>query len=282
MRNVPMIYHETEHGTIYCGDSLDVLKSMADESVDCCITSPPYDNLREYKGYSFDFEGIANQLFRIIKQGGVIVWIVGDATVNGSETGTSFRQALYFKEIGFNLHDTMIYEKDAISFPDSHRYQSQFEYMFVLSKGKPLTFNPIKIKSQYRADNKFVSDRTKSGITEKKRIVSISSMRTRGNVWKYAVGYNKSTSDKIAFQHPAIFPEQLAIDHILSWTNEGDTVLDCFFGSGTTGKCALKYNRRYIGIDISEEYCAIAAKRIDSELQQTNIFMGLSAQRSNK
>ena len=267
-----MIYHETEHGTIYCGDSVDVLKDMADESVDCCITSPPYDNLRDYKGYSFDFEGIANQLFRVIKQGGVIVWIVGDATVNGSETGTSFRQALYFKEIGFNLHDTMIYEKDTISFPDSHRYQSQFEYMFVLSKGKPLTFNPIKIKSQYRADNKFVSDRQKSGITVKKRIVSSSSMRVKGNVWRYAVGYNKSTSDKIAFQHPAIFPEQLATDHILSWTNKGDTVLDCFFGSGTTGKCAAKYGRRYIGIDLSEEYCEIAAKRIDSELQQTNIF----------
>jgi len=272
MRNVPMIYHETEHGTIYCGDSLGVLSGMADESVDCCITSPPYDNLRDYKGYSFDFEGIANQLFRVIKQGGVIVWIVGDATVNGSETGTSFRQALYFKEIGFNLHDTMIYEKDTISFPDSHRYQSQFEYMFVLSKGKPLTFNPIKIKSQYRADNKFVSDRQKSGITVKKRIVSSSSMRVKGNVWRYAVGYNKSTSDKIAFQHPAIFPEQLATDHILSWTNKGDTVLDCFFGSGTTGKCAAKYGRRYIGIDLSEEYCEIAAKRIDSELQQTNIF----------
>ena len=265
-------YHETEHGVLYCGDCLDVMKQFEDDSIDLTVTSPPYDNLRDYNGYTFDFENIAKELLRVTKPGGVIVWIVGDATVNGSETGTSFRQALYFKEIGFNLHDTMIYEKDTISFPDSHRYQSQFEYMFVLSKGKPLTFNPIKIKSQYRADNKFVSDRQKSGITVKKRIVSSSSMRVKGNVWRYAVGYNKSTSDKIAFQHPAIFPEQLATDHILSWTNKGDTVLDCFFGSGTTGKCAAKYGRRYIGIDLSEEYCEIAAKRIDSELQQTNIF----------
>ena len=265
-------YHETEHGVLYCGDCLDVMKQFEDDSIDLTVTSPPYDNLRDYKGYTFDFENIAKELLRVTKPGGVIVWIVGDATVNGSETGTSFRQALYFKEIGFNLHDTMIYEKDTVSFPDSHRYQSQFEYMFVLSKGKPLTFNPIKIRSQYRADNKVISDRTKSGITEKKRIVSSSSMRVKGNVWRYAVGYNKSTSDKIAFQHPAIFPEQLAADHILSWTNKGDTVLDCFFGSGTTGKCAAKYGRRYIGIELSEEYCEIAANRIDTEVDQMDIF----------
>ncbi|MDY0388999.1 MAG: site-specific DNA-methyltransferase [Methanolobus sp.] len=266
-----MIYHETEHGTIYCGDSVDVLKSMADESVDCCITSPPYDNLRDYKGYSFDFEGIANQLFRVIKQGGVIVWIVGDATVNGSETGTSFRQALYFKEIGFNLHDTMIYMKNNPVPQSGKRYNQCFEYMFVLSKGTPNTFNPIMEETKYKGVAN-MKNRGKDGSLHYRKMERKNEKKV-GNIFAYSVGGGISTKDKIAFQHPAIFPEQLAIDHILSWTNEGDTVLDCFFGSGTTGKCAAKYGRRYIGIDISEEYCAIAVNRIDNELQQITISL---------
>ncbi len=275
MMNVPMIYHETEHGTIYCGDSLDVLSGMADESVDCCITSPPYDNLRDYKGYSFDFEGIANQLFRVIKQGGVVVWIVGDATVNGSETGTSFRQALHFKEIGFNIHDTMIYLKDGTPFPESNRYSQIFEYMFVLSKGKLKTFNPIKRKTTLKNIKKNPATQTcrkKDGSLSPKQYEMNKSEMIQYNVWQYGVGYMKSAKDKYIFQHPAIFPEQLAVDHILSWSNSKEIILDPFFGSGTVGAMAVRYGRRYIGIDISEEYCAIAAKRIDSELRQANIF----------
>jgi DNA modification methylase len=264
-----MIYHETEYGTLYCGDSLDVLKSMADESVDCCITSPPYDNLRDYKGYSFDFEGIANQLYRVIKQGGVIVWIVGDATINGSETGTSFRQALYFKEIGFNLHDTMIYMKNNPVPQSGKRYNQCFEYMFVLSKGTPNTFNPIMEETKYKGVAN-AGNRGKDGSLHYRKIERKNEKKV-GNIFAYSVGGGISTKDKIAFQHPAIFPEKLAIDHILSWTNEGDTVLDCFFGSGTTGKCAAIHNRRYIGIEISEEYCEIAIERINHSLQQLTI-----------
>jgi len=269
-------YHVSEFGSLYHGDCLEVLKTMPDESVELTVTSPPYDNLRDYKGYSFDFEGIAKELLRVTKKGGVVVWVVGDATINGSESGTSFKQALYFKKIGFNLHDTMIYEKDTISFPDANRYQSQFEYMFVLTKGKPNTFNPIKIKSLYRADNKLVTDRQKDGTTKGKRVVSNSSERIKGNVWRYAVGYNKSSSCDYVFKHPAIFPEKLAADHILSWSNEGETVLDPFSGSGTTITMSARYCRRYIGIEISAEYCEIAARRIESELEQTTINLEVS------
>jgi len=268
-----MIYHETEHGVLYCGDCLEVMKGFPDNSVDLCVTSPPYDNLRDYKGYSFDFEGIANQLFRIIKQGGVIVWIVGDATVNGSETGTSFRQALYFKEIGLNLHDTMIYMKNNPIPQPGKRYNQCFEYMFVLSKGTPNTFNPIMEETKYKgvANMKNIGQRGKNGSLHYRKMERKNEKKV-GNIFAYSIGGGISTKDKIAFQHPAIFPEQLASDHILSWTNEGDTVLDCFFGSGTTGKCAAKYGRRYIGIEISPEYCEIAARRIETELNQTDIF----------
>ncbi len=263
---------------IHCGSCVDVMKQLPDDSIDLTVTSPPYDNLRTYKGYVFDFEGIAKQLLRVTKLGGVVVWVVGDATIKGSETGTSFRQALYFKEIGFNLHDTMIYEKTS-PYPANVRYQQDFEYMFVFSKGKPNTFNPIhtlktlgEIKKILRGsyDHSTRTYRSISGETERldeaglKRLEKASKNITKvmSNVWKCEAGYQKSTTDEIAYKHPAIFPEQLAQDHILSWSNEGEVVLDPFMGSGTTAKMALLNNRHFIGFEISKEYCNIANERI--------------------
>lgn len=254
---------------IICGDCLEVMKGFPANYFDLTITSPPYDNLRTYNGYSlnnsFNFENIAKELFRVTKQGGVIVWVVGDATVKGSETGTSFRQALYFKEIGFNLHDTMIYEKDSISFPETNRYYQIFEYMFVFSKGKPKSVNLLDdrknkwyngrkhIKGHYRKQNGKIVRHNKQNLLKEFGI--------RFNIWRIANGKNKSTLDNTG-NCPAIFPEQLASDHIISWSNEGDIVLDPMCGSGTTCKMAKKSGRKYLGIDISEEYCEIARKRI--------------------
>ena len=265
-----MKYHETDHGVLYHGDCLEVMKGMADQSIDLTVTSPPYDNLRDYKGYSFDFEGIAKQLFRITKIGGVVVWIVNDATVNGSETGTSFKQALYFKEIGFNLHDTMIYQKNSYPFPPSNRYFGVFEYMFVLSVGNPKTTNLKKVKTIGKKLTQSTS-RQADGSIEAMKYELGKDERVKDNVWKYDVGYGKSSKDKRQFEHPATFPEQLAIDHILSWSNANDTILDCFMGSGTVGIASIRTNRKYIGIDISSEYLDIAARRIDAELDQMRI-----------
>jgi site-specific DNA-methyltransferase (adenine-specific) len=242
------------------------MKSLPESSIDLTVTSPPYDNLRTYNGFTFDFEGIAQQLYRITKPGGVVVWVIGDATVKGSETGTSFRHALYFKEIGFNLHDTMIYEKKNISFPDAIRYYNAFDYMFVFSKGKPKSFNPItkinpnagkKIKATKRTrEGNLIKD---SGYLLGKVAPERSVLR---NIWRYATG-TASSKDKIAIKHPAIFPEQLAYDHIISWSNPGDTVLDPFAGSGTTLKMAESLGRNSIGIEISSEYCNIIHNRLN-------------------
>lgn len=258
---------------IFEGDCFEIMKTFKNESIDLTITSPPYDNLRTYNGYSFDFENIAKELYRITKDGGVVVWIVGDATINGSETGTSFKQALYFKQIGFNLHDTMIYEKNMLTFPEKTRYYQCFEYMFVFSKGKPKTINLIcdkknkhygeKVSGGYRDIDGSIKQ--KSGYKKQK---TIKEWGIRNNIWKYEVGYNKTTKDKIAYNHPAIFPEKLAEDHILSWSNEGEIVLDCFMGSGTTGKMALLNNRQFIGIEISKEYFEIAKKRIEKSINE--------------
>lgn len=251
-------------------DCLEGLKMLKDESIDLTITSPPYDNLREYKnGHSFDFEGIARELYRVTKQGGVCVWIVGDATINRSETGTSFRQALYFMECGFNLHDTMIYQKNMLSFPDKTRYYQCFEYMFIFSKGKPKTTNLITDKKNSQYGSKVSggyrdidgSIKQKSG---NKKHKTIKEYGVRTNIWKYEVGYNKSTKDKIAYKHPAIFPEDLVKDHMISWSNEGDIVMDIFSGSGTTHKVALENNRRFIGFEIAKEYCDIEKERLKS------------------
>ena len=244
----------------YC---LQGMRRMEAESVDLTVTSPPYDNLRAYKGYSFDFENIARELYRVTKQGGIVVWVVGDATIDGDETGTSFRQALFFKEIGFKLHDTMIYHKEIPTWNQtSMRYRQHFEYMFIFSKGKPKTFNPIRdVKVHNMQPRTCKSNRT--GEAHYDLYVPKNEFTVRGNIWKYAVGSNSAT-DKIAFQHPAIFPEALATDHIKSWSNEGDTVLDCFSGSGTTAKIARALGRHYISFEISAEYCAIAEERLKS------------------
>ena len=247
------------------GNCVDVMATFPDNYIDLTVTSPPYDNLRDYSGYDFDFEGIANQLYRITKQGGVVVWVVGDATIKGSETGTSFREALYFKDIGFNLHDTMIWQKPGFSAVGalSTRYAPVFEYMFILTKGKLKTFNPIR-------DRKNKTKGTISGT-----IMNVDGTRRRmsnegKNRREYGQRFNiwEITQVTVNDDHPAMFPEQLASDHIISWSNEGDLILDSMCGSGTTCKKAMANNRKYIGIDISEEYCEIARKRIAEHQQQ--------------
>lgn len=247
------------------GDCLEVMKDILDNSIDLVITSPPYDNLRDYKGYSFDFESIAKELFRVIKQGGIVVWVVGDQTINGSETGTSFKQALYFKKIGFNLHDTMIWLKTTI--PQSgNRYEPMFEYMFVFSRGKPKTFNPIKVKKLYKDNRKTKKGQRNKNGTFSKLKVSQSEYKIDSNVWKINTGGGIATKDYYAYKHPAIFPEKLASRHIKSWSNEGNIVLDPMNGSGTTTKMAYLLNRKYIGIDISKLYCEIAKQRLKQQI----------------
>lgn len=250
-----------EYNKIYNEDCLITLSKMDDECVDLVVTSPPYDNLRKYTGYSFQFEEIAKELYRVVKKGGVVVWVVGDATVNGTETGTSFKQALFFKEIGFNLHDTMIYQK-ANPIPQNHnRYEQTFEYMFVLSKGKPKTFNPIQIQTKNAGkqfdwgSRKTILDDNQCRRHRMSELITVKPTKNKGNIWTYTVGGGHTG-------HPAVFPEQLAKDHIISWSNPGDLIYDPFIGSGTVGKVALESSRNYIGSEISEEYCNIAINRI--------------------
>lgn len=251
-------------------DSEKVLKEIPSNSIDLTITSPPYDEIRDYKGYNFTDTVLCNiisELFRITKSGGVVVWVVGDATTNGSESGTSFRQALKFMEFGFKLHDTMIYEKNTSSFPakrNGNRYTQIFEYMFVFCKDKIKNVNLICDKPNKWAGHTNWGKNTtrlKNGeLQETSDIKPVPDFSPRNNIWRYNVGKGFNSKDKESHEHPAIFPEQLAEDHIMSWSNEGDIVLDPFSGSGTTSKMAKKNNRKYIGIDISEEYCKLAEK----------------------
>jgi len=261
-----------ELNKIYNESNLDTMAKIPDNFVDLTVTSPPYDNLRDYKGYTFPFEDIAKELYRVTKQDGVVVWVVGDATVNGSETGTSFRQALFFMECGFRLHDTMIYQKDVMPFPEQTRYNQCFEYMFVLSKGKPNTFNAIKEKTQGYKPSKSSTTRNANGETTGLKYEQGKDERSLFNIWKFGCGYNKTTNDEIAFKHPAMFPEKLAERHIISWSNKGDLVYDPFMGSGTTAKMAHTRKRNWIGSEISKEYCDIANKRLKPYLNQTTLF----------
>ncbi len=243
---------------IYHGDCVDVMRTFPEGVIDLTVTSPPYDNLRTYKGYDFNFEGIAKELYRVTKDGGVVVWVVNDATIKGSETGTSFRQALYFKEIGFNLHDTMIYEKAQACFGSNLCYLQSFEYMFVLSKGRPKTINFLRDRPNVRSGREKMAKQGLSVDGKKAERVykDMKKMGKRKNIWRYGVG-GGSTG------HPAVFPEQLAQDHILSWSNPGDIVLDPMCGSGTTCKMAKLNGRNYIGIDIAEEYVEMTRRRVE-------------------
>ena len=252
------------------GDCLPLMRNLLDGCIDLTVTSPPYDNLRTYTGFSFDFENIAREIFRITKEGGVMVWIVNDSTVNGSETGTSFKQALYFKEIGWNLHDTMIWKKDTSSFPERYRYFQSFEYMFVLSKGKPKCFNPIKDrKNKYAGTKIHGTFRNKNGTTESRsdkwKNIVCNEYGSRLNVWEIPSEKHNTTG------HPAVFPERLAKDHILSWSDEGDIVLDPFLGSGTTAVACIHTNRHYIGFEISHEYFEISQNRIKNKKELSNV-----------
>jgi len=259
-----------EINKIYNMDCVEGMKLLPNDCIDLTVTSPPYDNLRDYNNevtWNFEkFKEVAKELFRITKPGGVVVWVVGDATIKGSETGTSFRQALYFKEIGFNLHDTMIYAKNNVYAhdPRNKRYKQCFEYMFVLSKGKPNTYNEIKDRPNKHAGKTLsgTKGRTKEGIKRNLKPIVLGEYQARFNIWEYTTG-GSVASDKIAFNHPAIFPEKLAQDHILSWSNPGDIVFDPFLGSGTTAKMAVLNDRKYIGFEISKEYFDIACRRLD-------------------
>lgn len=252
-------YYKNKQGMIMLGDCLNIMRQMDDGCIDLTVTSPPYDNLRKYNGYCFDFENVAKELYRITKDGGVVVWVVGDATIKGSETGTSFRQALYFKEIGFNLHDTMIYEKAQACFGSNLCYLQSFEYMFVFSKGKPKSINLIRDRKNIRNGEESMasSGLSKDGKKAPRCRKIMSEYGKRKNIWRYGVGGGKTG-------HPAVFPEQLASDHILSWSNPGDVVFDPFMGSGTTAKMAMLNGRRFIGCEISEEYCNIIKERLDA------------------
>jgi len=252
---------------VYNLNCLDYLKTLPNDSIKFTLTSPPYDNIRNYNGYSFPFEAIATELWRTTRRGGVVAWNVADATVNGSETGTSMRQALYFMSLGFRLHDTMIYAKKnpMPAGVSSKRYHQAWEYVFILSKDAPETFNPIMVKAKYGHLGANMKHRGQGGdisYTKTKR----NEFTKVKNIFEYNVGGGHSTKDKIAFEHPAIMPEALAHDMITTWTNEGDTVFDPFAGSGTTAKMCLLSNRKFHGTELSLEYCNIIEQRLNLTL----------------
>jgi site-specific DNA-methyltransferase (adenine-specific) len=250
---------------IYNENCIDTMSRMKDDFIDLTVTSPPYDNLRTYNGYSFDFESIAKELYRVTKEGGVVVWIVGDSKRKGSRTLTHFKQSLFFKDIGFNIHDIMIWKKNNVMpYILKNCYTPSYEIMIVLSKGKPKTTNIIREKCKHAGKVLTSTTNNIQSMRKGKKIVA----KTKPTKPKHNVWTTKTTGKN--YGHPAIFPEKLATDHILSWSNEGDLIYDCFMGSGTTAKMAISNNRNYIGSEMSSEYCDIIKQRLDA--QQKELF----------
>lgn len=248
------------------GDCVEVMRDHMDvDCIDMVMTSPPYDNLRDYLGYEFNYKRVFSWLYYKVKPGGVVCWNVADQTIDGGRTGTSFRHALFAQGIGFKIHDVIIWNKVGTPYTHPGRYSNCFEYVFVFSKGKPATRNILQRKNKYANTVKAQAYMTKHGERtplEKQRVVKEHGPRT--NIWRIPVGSYQN--DKDALKHPAIFPEALAHDCIHSWSNPGDVVLDPMCGSGTTCKVAKQLGRDYIGIDVAQEYLDIAQKRIDKVL----------------
>lgn len=261
-------FYDRDGIKLFCGDNCETMLKMEPASVDLVVTSPPYDDLRTYGGHSWDFYGVAWNLKRLLKPGGAIVWVVADATKDGSETGSSMEQALYFKRLGLKLHDTMIYQKSNAVPLTHNRYEQQWEFMFVFSNGKPAVFNPIMTECLHagRANPSGTFRHEGKDTSASHTPKPVSEEKIKYNVWPYDVGFMKSSTDSVAFNHPASFPEDLARDHVLSWSNEGDVVLDPFCGSGTTMKMARETGRRGIGIEINQEYCDIQVKRLEQRI----------------
>lgn len=260
--------------TIINGNCVDVIRKFPDNAIDLVVTSPPYDNLRDYKGYTFPFDDIVEQLYRVVKEHGIVVWVVSDATIEGSETCTSFKQALAFVKMGFNLHDTMIFQKtNPVPQIYRKRYTNVFEYMFVFSKGSVLTHNAIKIPCLHAGlelNGTTYKNYSKGEQTRTKMAKPVKQDKLKGNIWEYVVG--KKAIDQEAKGHPAPFPFELAVDHIKSWTDEGAIVLDPMCGSGTTCVAAYELKRKFIGIDISQEYCELAKRRLKHHTQNSSLF----------
>ena len=249
-----------EKNCIFNEDCLQTLSRMPDGVIDLVVTSPPYDGMRKYGGYTVDFKGIVEQLFRVLKDGGVVVWVVGDQTINGSESGTSFRQALMFMDAGFRLHDTMLYvKKNPIPQPPYVRYAQSFEYMFCFSKGKPKTFNPIQVPTlnkgkEYQLKRNLLDPL--QAMQPKDKVFKVPCTKPHSNMFEYPSNGGDTG-------HPAVFPSRLAYDQIISWSNPGDLIYDPFMGSGTVAIECIKTDRDYIGSEINPEYVKIIEKRIE-------------------
>ena len=258
--------------TLYLGDCRDILPTLG--KVDAVVTSPPYDNLREYEGQEpLDCLPVITLIADCLADGGVCMWNVADATINGSETGTSFRQALHAMDVGLSLHDTMIYLKENVNFPESNRYFSGFEYMFVFSKGRPKTFNPIKDRrNKWAGSAMHGTERQPDGSTKpisgRGKVIEVNGMRF--NYWLM-------TNNGGDTGHPAPMPRSMATDHITSWSNAGDLILDPFLGSGTTGVAAVQMGRDFIGIEREERYFEIACRRIEEAQRQGDLFIESAA-----
>lgn len=256
-------------------DALEGMKQLPSDSIDLTVTSPPYDKLRDYNGGTFDIKSIADELYRITKPGGVVVWVVADSVVNGGETETSACQAHQFIKSGFLKYDTMIYMKTGTTFAESVRYTQIFDYMFIFSKGKPKTINIIKDipklwegswgRTRVRQKDGSLKDtmHEKNATGTVRNETGLFGWKSRPNIWLYISGGKFKHPDwELAKQHPATFPYLLAEDHIISWSNEGDVVFDPFSGSGTVGLAARSNKRNFLLFDISPVYTEIAKKRL--------------------
>ncbi len=276
LSKLPKPYYQDDDVVIYCADCRDILPLIPDKSVDLVLTSPPYDDLRVYGGHKWDFPSVANKLPRILQDGGVLVWVVNDSTIDGSESCTSFKHALFFRDMGLNLHDTMIYEKNGPAYPSFDKYYQVFEYMFIFSKGKPKTTNLLDDRPNRWYGKKFSKIRSRRNREGKLKVQTWltdegSDYGIRFNIWRYNVGAGYSSENDIAYEHPAIFPIQLARDHILSWSKPNDIILDPLVGSGTVLWASKELNRKCIGIEIEEKYCEIAAKRCSQSVMRLDI-----------
>ena len=195
-----------------------------------------------------------NMRKKMRKRGLLLGLLAGILVIGGCGTGNGFMEDL-----------TKETQSDAVSGTKLETEDREIELTDLEEAYETILEHCTKeyIGNKYATNKEhYAGKRNTDGTTTGRKIEKINKLGRRTNVWQIANGFMKSTNDKVAYEHPAIFPEQLANDHILSWSSKGDIILDPFMGSGTTAKMAKLNGRNFIGFEISKEYCDIAEERI--------------------
>lgn len=255
-------------GHLSIADAIEHASTLASDSVDLVLFSPPYDGVRDYRGnWTLDLPALGSELLRVVKDGGFAVMVIADGTKNQRKSMTTFRTAVAWEDAGWSLFESVIYSRDGR--PGAWwatRFRVDHEHILMFYKGKrprPVTHHDgLRVPSKH-AGKKWTGTQRLTDGTLVKTSATVAADKCRGTIWHYAT--SNSEGNRTKAKHPATFPDALARDVILALSAPGDVVYDPMMGSGTSVVIAAQEGRRWLGNDFFAEYVEIAQQRLAVE-----------------